>query len=136
MTDGDRYRRKLLLLLSRRRSSRATTRSCLRSSWRSSSATSVGARPTPGWIRAITQLGRSPGSCSQGIGCKRLLLITIVGYTATTALTAVSPGLIWLTVARFGAQGFLGAEWAVAITIVVRSSPENIVARRSGSSPR
>jgi hypothetical protein len=83
----------------------------------------VGARPTPGWIRAITQLGRSPGSCSQGIGCKRLLLITIVGYTATTALTAVSPGLIWLTVARFGAQGFLGAEWAVAITIVVEEFP-------------
>jgi MFS family permease len=50
-------------------------------------------------------------------------LITIVGYTAATALTALSPGLLWLTVAQFGAQVFLGAEWAVAITIVVEEFP-------------
>jgi len=99
-----------------------------------------GSEADAGWIRAITQLGAVAGFLLAGqadrIGRKRLLPITIVGYTATTALTAVSPGLICLTVARCGAQGFLGAKWAIAITIVVRSSPENIVARRSGSSPR
>jgi len=66
-----------------------------------------GSEADAGWIRAITQLGAVAGFLLAGqadrIGRKRLLLITIVGYTATTALTAVSPGLIWLTVAQFGA---------------------------------
>ena len=59
------------------------------------------------------------------IGRRRLLLITIAGYTVCGALTALSPGLLWLTVAQFGTQVFLGAEWAVAITIVVEEFPRD-----------
>ena len=59
------------------------------------------------------------------IGRKRLLLITIVGYTAGTILTAASVNLLMLTVSQFIAQVFLGAEWAVAITIVVEEFPSN-----------
>jgi len=59
------------------------------------------------------------------IGRKRLLLITIVGYTAGTILTALSVSLVMLTASQFVAQIFLGAEWAVAITIVVEEFPSN-----------
>ncbi|MBI4260822.1 MAG: MFS transporter [Actinobacteria bacterium] len=57
------------------------------------------------------------------IGRRRLLLITIVGYTATTGLTALSPGLLFLAGSQFLAQIFLAAEWAVAVTIVVEEFP-------------
>jgi MFS family permease len=57
------------------------------------------------------------------IGRKRLLLITIVGYTACAALTAVSPNLAFLTGAQFLSQIFLASEWAVAITIVTEEFP-------------
>jgi len=86
-----------------------------------------GTEAQAGWIRAITGVGAvvafvlsAQADC---IGRKRLLLITILGYTVSGALTALSPGLLWLTVAQFGAQVFLGAEWAVAITIVVEEFP-------------
>jgi len=66
------------------------------------------------------------------IGRRRLLLITIAGYTIAGALTALSPGLLWLTVAQFGAQVFIGAEWAVAITIVVEEFPRRRRGRALG----
>lgn len=91
-----------------------------------------GSEADAGWIRAITQLGPVAGFLLAGeadrIGRKRLLPITIVGYTATTALTAVSPGLIWLTVAQFGAQGFWARSGRSRSRSSSRSSPENIVA--------
>ena len=59
------------------------------------------------------------------IGRRRLLLITITGYTLATILTAVSVNLAMLTVAQFVAQVFLGSEWAVAVTIVVEEFPTN-----------
>jgi putative MFS transporter len=80
-----------------------------------------------GVIRAITSLGAVAAFFLAGqadrIGRKRLLLITIVGYTVATALTALAPGLLWLTGSQFAAQIFIGAEWAVAITIVVEEFP-------------
>jgi len=59
------------------------------------------------------------------IGRRRLLLITISGYTVAVVATAVSPNLAFLTGAQFVAQVFLGAEWAVAITMVVEEFPAN-----------
>ena len=86
-----------------------------------------GTEAQAGWIRAITGLGAVVAfvlsAQADRIGRKRLLLITITGYTLASALTALSPGLVWLTVAQFTAQVFLGAEWAVAITIVVEEFP-------------
>ncbi|HTG48154.1 MAG TPA: MFS transporter [Actinomycetota bacterium] len=86
-----------------------------------------GSEADAGWIRAITSLGAvaafALAAQADRIGRRRLLLITIVGYTIAAALTALSPGLLWLTGAQFAAQVFLGAEWAVAITIVVEEFP-------------
>jgi MFS family permease len=86
-----------------------------------------GSESQAGLIRAVTSLGAVVAfllaARADRIGRKRLLLITIVGYTVAGVLTALSPGLLWLTAAQFGAQVFLGAEWAVAITIVVEEFP-------------
>jgi MFS transporter, putative metabolite:H+ symporter len=89
-----------------------------------------------GIVRAVTALGTVVAfflvSRADRVGRKRLLLITILGYTLATAATALSPGLVWLTVAQFFAQVFLGAEWAVAITIVVEEFPREHRGRALG----
>ncbi len=66
------------------------------------------------------------------IGRRRLLLITIVGYTACAALTALSPNLAFLTGAQFLSQIFLASEWAVAITIVTEEFPREERGRALG----
>jgi MFS family permease len=66
------------------------------------------------------------------IGRRRLLLITISGYTLATLLTAVSVNLAMLTVAQFVAQVFLGSEWAVAVTIIVEEFPAHARGRGLG----
>ena len=95
-----------------------------------------GTEADAGWIRAVTLLGAIPAfllsAQADRIGRKRLLLITIVGYTLAGALTALSPTLAWLTAAQFLAQVFLGAEWAVAITIVVEEFPREHRGRALG----
>ena len=86
-----------------------------------------GTEAEAGWIRAIVGLGAAVGfllsAQADRIGRKRLLLITIVGYTACAALTALSPNLAFLTGAQFLSQIFLASEWAVAITIVTEEFP-------------
>ena len=95
-----------------------------------------GSETDAAWIRAITSLGAVAAfvlaAQADRIGRKRLLLITIAGYTIAGALTALSPGLVWLTVAQFAAQIFIGAEWAVAITIVVEEFPRERRGRALG----
>jgi MFS family permease len=95
-----------------------------------------GSETDAGWIRAVTSLGAVVAfwlaAQADRIGRRRLLLITIAGYTIAGALTALSPGLLWLTVAQFGAQVFIGAEWAVAITIVVEEFPRRRRGRALG----
>ena len=95
-----------------------------------------GSEADAGTIRAITAMGAVVAfvlaAQADRLGRKRLLLITIVGYTAAAGLTALSPGLLWLTVAQFAAQVFLGAEWAVAITIVVEEFPADERGKRLG----
>lgn len=86
-----------------------------------------GSESQAGVIRSITAVGTvvAFGLAAQAdrIGRRRLLLITIVGYAISALLTALSPNLAFLTAAQFLAQVFLGAEWAVAITIVVEDFP-------------
>jgi putative MFS transporter len=95
-----------------------------------------GSETQAGVIRAFVGAGAvvafALAAQADRIGRRRLLLITIVGYTAGTALTAVSPNLTWLAGAQFGAQVFLAAEWAVAITIVVEEFPANERGRAIG----
>ncbi len=91
-----------------------------------------GSESQAGIVRGVVGIGPVVGfllaAQADRIGRRRLLLITIVGYTAGTILTAVSPNLAWLMAAQFLAGIFLAAEWAVAITIVVEEFP---VHRRS-----
>jgi MFS transporter, putative metabolite:H+ symporter len=95
-----------------------------------------GTESQAGVVRAITSVGAVLGfllaAQADRIGRKRLLLITIIGYTAGTFLTAVSVNLLWLTIAQFVAQIFLGAEWAVAVTIVVEEFPREHRGRALG----
>jgi MFS transporter, putative metabolite:H+ symporter len=86
-----------------------------------------GSESQAGVLRGIVGVGEILGfllaAQADRIGRKRLLLITIAGYTIGTALTAVSPNLVWLTAAQFLAHIFLAGEWAVAVTIVVEDFP-------------
>jgi putative MFS transporter len=95
-----------------------------------------GSESEAGLIRGIVGVGAVIGfvlaAQADRIGRKRLLLITIVGYTLAAGLTALSPNLAWLTVAQFLAQIFLAGEWAVSITIVVEEFPANERGRSLG----
>jgi MFS family permease len=95
-----------------------------------------GSEAQAGWVRAITGVGAAVAfllsAQADRIGRKRLLLITILGYTTSALLTALSPNLAFLTGAQFLAQVFLGAEWAVAITIVVEDFPTHERGRTLG----
>jgi MFS family permease len=95
-----------------------------------------GTESQAGLLRAIATMGTVLAfllaAQADRIGRRRLLLITVIGYTLATALTAASPNLAALTGAQFIAQIFLGAEWAVAITIVVEEFPGKERARGLG----
>jgi putative MFS transporter len=95
-----------------------------------------GSEAQAGLIRAITGAGTVAafGLAAQAdrIGRRRLLLITILGYTGSAFLTALSPNLAFLAGAQFLAQVFLGAEWAVAITMVVEDFPSRERGRTLG----
>jgi putative MFS transporter len=99
-----------------------------------------GSEAQAGWIRAITGVGTvvAFGLAAQAdrIGRKRLLLITILGYTVSAFLTAISPGLVFLTGAQFLAQVFLGAEGRWRSRWSSRTSRAASAAGRSASSRR
>ena len=86
-----------------------------------------GSETQAGLVRGVVGVGEVLGfvlaAQADRIGRKRLLLITIVGYTIGTALTAASPTLWWLAGAQFASHIFLAGEWAVVVTIVVEDFP-------------
>lgn len=65
-------------------------------------------------------------------GRRRLLLVTVTGYTAATILTAASPDVATFAAAQFLAQVFLGAEYATALTIVAEEFPRRRRGRAIG----
>lgn len=87
----------------------------------------AGTESQAGLVRGVVGVGEVLGfvlaAQADRIGRKRLLLITIVGYTAGTVLTAASPNLAWLAGAQFASHIFLAGEWAVVVTIVVEEFP-------------
>lgn len=66
------------------------------------------------------------------VGRRPLLLWSVVGYTIFTALTAVSWDIWSFAVFQFGARVFLGAEYAVALTMVVEEFPTDRRGRALG----
>ncbi len=60
---------------------------------------------------------------SDRIGRKRVLTWSIVGYAAFTGLTAATWNLATFAACQFAAQAFIGAEFGVAVTVVVEEFP-------------
>ncbi|HSP03012.1 MAG TPA: MFS transporter [Acidimicrobiales bacterium] len=57
------------------------------------------------------------------VGRRRLLLISIVGYTIATGLTAVAPSIEWFVAFQFIARLFLNAEHALVFTLAAEELP-------------
>lgn len=64
------------------------------------------------------------------IGRRALLLWSVFGYTVFTTLTVVSWDLVSFTIFQSLARVFFGAEYAVAVTMIIEEFPVN---RRSGA---
>ena len=60
---------------------------------------------------------------SDRVGRRPLLLWSVVGYTAFTALTAVSWNIWSFAFFQFGSRIFLGAEFAIGVTMIVEEFP-------------
>ena len=56
-------------------------------------------------------------------GRKRVLTITIVGYTACTVLSGLSPNVYAFATAQFFARIFLIAEWAISSVVAAEEFP-------------
>lgn len=56
-------------------------------------------------------------------GRKRVLTITIVGYTIFTGLSGLAPGVYWFAGIQLVARTFLIAEWAIAMVIAAEEFP-------------
>lgn len=57
------------------------------------------------------------------VGRRKLLLVSIVGYTVATALTAVAPSIGWFVTFQFIARLFLNAEHALVFTLAAEELP-------------
>jgi len=60
---------------------------------------------------------------SDRFGRRPLLLWSVVGYTVFTALTALSWNIWSFTLFQFASRIFLGAEYAVGVTMIVEEFP-------------
>ncbi len=89
-----------------------------------------------GVSRALIELGLGVAfflaRAGDRYGRKKLLLWSIVGYTVTTALTAFSVDLWSFTLFQGLSRVFLGAEYAVAVTMIVEEFPKERRARVLG----
>jgi MFS family permease len=96
-----------------------------------------GSESQAGVIRAVVGVGAVLGFAlaAQGdrIGRRKLLLITVIGYTIATMATALAQNMVWLASAQFVAEIFLQGEWAVAITIIVEEFPHEHRGRALGA---
>ncbi len=56
-------------------------------------------------------------------GRRAVLLVSVVGYTLATGLTALAPSILTFALCQFFARGFLGSEQAVSWTMVAEELP-------------
>lgn len=79
------------------------------------------------WYLAILYLGALPAVPialrADRMGRKRLLVISVLGYTVATGLTAVAPSAVAFTACQFVARLFLNAEGAIVWTMAAESLP-------------
>ena len=66
------------------------------------------------------------------IGRRRLLLISVIGYTIFTALTALSWNIWSFATFQFASRIFLGSEYAVALTMIAEEYPAETRGRALG----
>src|SRR3546814_15229093 len=57
------------------------------------------------------------------VGRRKLLLISIIGYTISTGLTAFAPSIGWFVTFQFVARLFLHAEHALVFTLAAEELP-------------
>ncbi|MBX7160748.1 MAG: MFS transporter [Acidimicrobiia bacterium] len=60
---------------------------------------------------------------SDRVGRRRILVWSVLGFTVFTTLTAFSPNVWWFTLAQFFAEIFIGAEYAVSVTMISEEFP-------------
>lgn len=70
---------------------------------------------------------------SDRLGRRPMLLWSVVGYTVFTALTAVSWDIWSFAFFQFASRVFLGAEYAVGVTMIVEEYPAERRARALGT---
>lgn len=107
-------------------------------------AMSLLSNPTPDEIRVAvgvaigaTLLGWAVGGTigsvmADRIGRKKMLMISIGGYAALTALTAFSPSWTILIALRFLTGMFLGSEWSTGTALVAETWPDRARAKALG----
>lgn len=66
------------------------------------------------------------------VGRKRMLMVSIAGYCAFTALTAASPSMTALIALRFVTGLFLGSEWSTGTALVAETWPASARAKALG----
>lgn len=66
------------------------------------------------------------------VGRKRMLMISIAGYCAFTALTALSQSVTTLVALRFVTGLFLGSEWSTGTALVAETWPASARAKALG----
>lgn len=86
---------------------------------------------------AVTLLGWAIGGIlgsvfADYVGRKRMLLISIAGYSAFTALTALSPDVHSLIALRFVTGLFLGSEWSTGTAMIAETWPQSARAKALG----
>lgn len=60
---------------------------------------------------------------SDRVGRRKILIWSVVGFTIFTTLTAFSPNVWLFTLAQFCAEIFIGAEYAVSVTMISEEFP-------------
>jgi putative MFS transporter len=70
---------------------------------------------------------------SDRVGRRPMLLWSVVGYTVFTALTALSWDIWSFALFQFASRIFLGAEYAVGVTMIVEEFPTSRRARALGT---
>ena len=80
-----------------------------------------------GWMVAIINTGTIFAyllvRLGDKLGRKQVLMITILGYTVATFLTAFAVDAVTFTIAQFVARIFLIAEWATSMVIATEEFP-------------